>query len=96
MLKFETVDYDIYNSDNLDDFLSKPADLVRKVMNNADVKKNIDQQLIQVAENNNRTAISLKSNFIPEVAEASFNGTKNFEIYCKDNCLENEILYHPR
>ena len=60
------------------------------------VQEDIDQQLAAIAEIENRTTIgTLKKNFEP-VVDAFFDGGKNFEIYCRDNCLENEILIHPR
>ena len=81
---------------NLDEFLSEPADLVRKVLTDSKVKQEIDQQLVIEAGKKNRTAIgTLKKDFEPEV-DAFFDGGKNFEIYCRDNCLDNEILIHPR
>jgi len=81
---------------NLDEFLSEPADLVKKVLTDSKVKQEIDQQLVIEAGKKNRTAIgTLKKDFEPEV-DAFFDGGKNFEIYCRDNCLDNEILIHPR
>ena len=91
-----TPDYGDYNLDNLDEFLSKPAILVKKVLMDNKVQEDIDQQLAAIAEIENRTTIgTLKKNFEP-VVDAFFDGGKNFEIYCRDNCLENEILIHPR
>ena len=91
-----TMDYDKYNMDNLDEFLSEPEVLVEKVLTDNKVKEDIDEQLEIQAEKGNRTSIgTLKKDFQPEI-NASFDGGKNFEIYCRDNCLDNEILIHPR
>ena len=92
----QTADYGDYNLDNLDEFLSKPAVLVRKVLMDNNVKQVIDQELQTIAEKNNRTVIgTLNKDFEPEI-DAFFDGGKNFEKYCRDNCLDNEILIHPR
>ena len=88
----QTADYGGYNLDNLDEFLSKPAVLVRKVLMDNNVKQVIDQQLQTIAEKNNRSAIgTISKDFYPEIY-AFFDQGKNFEKYCQDNCLDNEIL----
>ena len=90
------MDYDKYDMENLDEFLSEPEVLVRKVLTDNKVKEDIDEQLEIQAEKGGRTSIgTLKKDFQPEI-NASFDGGKNFEIYCRDNCLDNEILIHPR
>ena len=92
----QTADYGDYNLDNLDEFLSEPAVVVRKVLADTKVKQDIDQQLQIIAEKNNHTAIgTLNKDFEPETY-AFFDGSKNFEKYCRDNCLDNENLIHPR
>lgn len=92
----QTADYGGYNLDNLDEFLSEPAVLVRKVLMDNNVKQVIDQELQTIAEKNNRSAIgTLNKDFEPETY-AFFDGSKNFEKYCRENCLDNEILINLR
>ena len=82
--------------DNLDEFFSEPDVLVRKVLTDTKVKQDIDQQLEIIAKRNNRTAIgTLNKDFEPEI-DVFFDGGKNFEKYCRDNCLDNEILIPER
>ena len=83
------------NSTNLEQFLSDPATKVEAILTDDNVKQEIDEKLVEVAKEQNRAALVLKKDFKPIVNDA-FDGSKNFERYCLDNCLENEILIHHR
>ena len=77
--------------DSLHEFLTNPKSRVEEVLRDDTVKEDIDQELMDRSVN-----ITVKKDFDPVVEMVPFDIKTNFERYCRANCLENEILIHPR